>query len=124
MVEQQTEILRPETLIQEFKNFMRSCYRPENFLPGLKLGAGMRYVGETFDGSRTVEAFGQTLHTAVTTDTYTVFDLMVGYEFNNFDISLNIDNVADKTVVTSCLYRGDCFYGQQRTVTANVKYRF
>lgn len=101
-----------------------TTYRPESFLPGLKVGAGMRYVGETFDGSRTIEALGQTLHTAVTTDAYTVFDLMVGYEFNNFDISLNVDNVADKTVVTSCLYRGDCFYGQQRTITANVKYRF
>ena len=101
-----------------------ATYRPEQLLPGFKIGSGMRYVGKTYDGSRTIEAFGQTLHTAFETDSYTVFDFMVGYEFDSFDISLNVDNITDKDVVSSCLYRGDCFYGQKRTVTANVKYRF
>jgi iron complex outermembrane receptor protein len=49
---------------------------------------------------------------------------MIGYEFDNIDINFNIKNLSDKTVVTSCLYRGDCFYGQRRTVTANIKYKF
>ena len=99
-------------------------YRPERFLPGLKLGVGLRYVGETGDGSTDVVMNGQTVYQAVTTDSYELFDLMIGYEFDQFDISLNVDNVADDTVITSCLSRGDCFYGQRRTVTANVKYRF
>ena len=101
-----------------------ATYRPENFLPGLKLGLGGRYVGETSDGSVDVIMNDITLHTALNTDSYALFDLMVGYEFDQFDISLNVDNIADKTVITSCLARGDCFYGQRRTVTANLKYRF
>lgn len=101
-----------------------ATYRPEQLLPGLKLGLGMRYVGETSDGSTNVYLGDQAIYSALRTDSYHVIDLMIGYEFNNIDLSLNVDNVADDTIITSCLARGDCFYGQRRTVTANVKYRF
>lgn len=99
-------------------------YRPESFLPGLKLGLGGRYVGETSDGSVDVFIGDVKAHTALTTDSYTLFDALIGYEFDQFDVSINIDNIADKTVISSCLARGDCFYGQRRSITANVKYRF
>ncbi|MEC4728107.1 TonB-dependent siderophore receptor [Shewanella sp. D64] len=100
-------------------------YRPQSFWHGFKAGLGFRYVGETSDGSVDVlTPSGTRVHTALNTEAYHVFDLMLGYEFSAFDLSLNIDNVADETVITSCLARGDCFYGQRRTVTANVKYKF
>lgn len=99
-------------------------YRPEQSFEGFKVGAGFRYVGETYDGSRDITFMGQAINTRKVTDSYTLFDFMIGYEFDNIDINLNIKNLSDKTVVTSCLYRGDCFYGQRRTVTANIKYKF
>ncbi|MBQ4851618.1 TonB-dependent siderophore receptor [Pseudoalteromonas sp. MMG012] len=99
-------------------------YRPEQFISGFKVGAGFRYVGETYDGSRAIEFMGQSINSPKTTDSYTLFDFMIGYEFDNIDVNLNIKNLSDKTVITSCLYRGDCFYGQRRTVTANIKYKF
>ncbi len=102
-----------------------ATYRPQNFLSGLKLGAGVRYVGETSDGSaRVVLPDGSIANEPLLTDTYTLFDLMIGYEKGSYDFTLNVDNVSDKTVVTSCLARGDCFYGQKRTITASVKYKF
>ncbi|RJE77533.1 TonB-dependent receptor [Pseudoalteromonas sp. MSK9-3] len=99
-------------------------YRPEQSFEGFKVGAGFRYVGETYDGSRDITFMGQAINTRKVTDSYTLFDFMIGYEFDNIDINLNVKNLSDKTVVTSCLYRGDCFYGQRRTVTANIKYKF
>ncbi|TMO68864.1 TonB-dependent siderophore receptor [Pseudoalteromonas aurantia] len=99
-------------------------YRPEQSFEGFKVGAGFRYVGETYDGSRDITFMSQAINTRKVTDSYTLFDFMIGYEFDNIDINLNIKNLTDKTVVTSCLYRGDCFYGQRRTVTANIKYKF
>ncbi len=99
-------------------------YRPEQLLEGFKIGAGFRYVGETYDGSRDITFMGQAINTHKVTDKYTLFDFMIGYEFDNIDINLNVKNLSDKTVITSCLYRGDCFYGQRRTITANVKYSF
>ncbi|MEZ5472407.1 MAG: TonB-dependent siderophore receptor [Marinicella sp.] len=102
-----------------------ATYRPENFWPGFKLGAGVRYVGETSDGSaRVVGADGTVLNEPLLTQAYTLFDFMIGYEKGAYDFSLNVDNLTDKTTTTSCLARGDCFYGQKRTITASVKYQF
>ncbi|WP_404338702.1 TonB-dependent siderophore receptor [Pseudoalteromonas mariniglutinosa] len=93
-------------------------------LAGFKLGGGIRYVGETSDGSGYVESNNLVVNQPLKTDDYTVLDAMIGYEFNRYSISLQVKNLTDKTVITSCLYRGDCFYGQSRTVSANVRYRF
>jgi iron complex outermembrane receptor protein len=102
-----------------------ATYRPTQFWPGFKMGAGVRYVGETSDGSaRVVNADGTVLNEPLLTKAYTVFDFMIGYEKGAYDLSLNVDNLLDKTVATSCLARGDCFYGQTRTVTASLKYNF
>ena len=94
-------------------------YRPNTFWQGFKIGGGVRYVGESH-----FTTLQNGVATPVTTDTYTLFDLLLGYELGNFDVSLNVDNVTDKTVITTCLDRGDCFYGQRRTITANVRYSF
>ena len=102
-----------------------ATYRPEHFWPGFKVGAGVRYVGETSDGSAYVGLpDGTVLNDPLLTKSYTLFDMMVGFEKGAYDFSINVDNLSDKTVTTSCLARGDCFYGQQRTVTASLKYQF
>ncbi len=102
-----------------------ATYRPERFWPGFKLGAGVRYVGETSDGSaRVLGADGVVMNEPLLTKAYTLIDFMVGYEKGAYDFSLNVDNLTDKTTTTSCLARGDCFYGQKRTITASVKYQF
>lgn len=101
-----------------------ATYRADEWLPGLKFGAGIRHVGETYDGSRTVELNGQTLHQQLVTDNFNLIDMMIGYDIEHYQFSLQVDNVSDKTVITSCLFRGDCFYGQRRTISANVKYKF
>ncbi len=94
-------------------------YRPESFLPGFKVGLGTRYVGET-SFLTMIDEQSERYHTP----DYTMVDLMLGYEIGQFDFMINVDNLTDKTVVTTCLDRGDCFYGQQRTVTANLRYQF
>ncbi len=96
-----------------------TTYRPFDFWQGVKMGAGVRHVGAS--------NFITNLNGVATprqTDSYTVFNLMLGYEFEQLDISLNIDNATDETVIATCLDRGDCFFGQQRTITANVRYQF
>lgn len=99
-------------------------YRPASFWEGFKMGFGFRYIGETSDGSAYVALGGQVLNDPIITDDYTTFDAMLGYEADSYEVTLNVDNLGDKTVITSCLARGDCFYGQRRTVTANFRYKF
>ncbi|EKE84433.1 TonB-dependent siderophore receptor [Idiomarina xiamenensis] len=100
-----------------------ATYRPQQ-LQGFKVGAGARFVGNTWDGSAYVEQNGVVLNQPLETASYTLFDAMIGYDWANYSVSLHANNLTDKTVVTSCLARGDCFYGEQRTITANFKYHF
>ncbi|BFM15991.1 TonB-dependent siderophore receptor [Maricurvus nonylphenolicus] len=90
-------------------------YRFADELAGLRIGLGARYTGKTYDG---------TDNELLETDSYTLVDGMIGYELENWFISLNGRNLTDKEHLTSCLGRGDCFAGEARTVTADVRYKF
>ena len=100
-----------------------ATWRPVQ-LENWQFGAGVRYVGETSDGTAFVEQNGVVLNNPLTTDSYTLFDAMVGYNFGAYQLSLQAQNITDKTVITSCLARGDCFYGQRRAISANLRYNF
>lgn len=92
-----------------------TTWRPDGALEGFKAGAGLRYVGETVSENGTVRY--------VTPD-YTLGDLMVGYEWDQWDLAVNARNVTDEEYLTGCLTRGDCFPGLRRTVVANLRYKF
>ncbi|WP_084396565.1 TonB-dependent siderophore receptor [Henriciella aquimarina] len=92
-----------------------TTWRPDGMLEGFKAGAGLRYVGETVSENGTIRY--------VTPD-YTLGDLMVGYEWDQWDFAINARNVTDEKYLTGCLTRGDCFPGLRRTVVANLRYKF
>jgi iron complex outermembrane receptor protein len=80
---------------------------------GFTVGGGVRYLGESWDGMD-----------GIRTPSATLFDAMLAWDNGPLRLSLNVANLADKVQITTCLARGDCFYGQRRTVTANATYRF
>jgi iron complex outermembrane receptor protein len=82
-------------------------------LPGVTVGGGVRYVGESWDGTDTIR-----------TPDYTLFDAMIRYETGPWRFQVNASNLADKRHVTTCLARGDCFLGIGRTVLGSATYRF
>jgi iron complex outermembrane receptor protein len=88
-------------------------YRPEGEWEGFKAGFGLRYVGKTWDGV-------DKLHT----DPYLLADAMIGYETDRWAVALVGRNLFDKVHLTSCLARGDCFYGDRRSVALNVSTKF
>ena len=53
-----------------------------------------------------------------------LMDAMVGYENDRIDVALNVNNLADKTYISTCLARGDCFYGTERTAILRVAAKF
>jgi iron complex outermembrane receptor protein len=77
------------------------------------IGGGVRYVGPSWDGRDVLE-----------TPSFTLLDAMLGYETGPWKASLTVNNLTDKIHVTTCLNRGDCFYGMRRTLTANLRYSF
>ncbi|PPK49957.1 TonB-dependent siderophore receptor [Marinobacter persicus] len=85
-------------------------YTFTDLAPGLKLGGGARFVGETRDGSTKVPS-------------YTVFDMMAQFAFApQWQAQLNVTNVADREYVASC--SGYCYYGAERSVVGSVRYRW
>ncbi|QOZ24991.1 TonB-dependent siderophore receptor [Bradyrhizobium sp. CCBAU 51753] len=82
-------------------------------LPGVTVGGGVRYVGQSWDGADIIR-----------TPDYTLFDAMVRYENGPWRFQVNASNLADRRHVTTCLARGDCFYGIGRTVLSSLTYRF
>ncbi|MDH1265632.1 TonB-dependent siderophore receptor [Pseudomonas sp. GD03944] len=82
-------------------------------IPGFRAGAGVRYVGASWDGQDDLK-----------TPSTTLYDAMVGYQYKNWDFTVNATNLEDETYYTTCLARGDCFTGNRRTVTGTVAYSF
>lgn len=81
---------------------------------GLRVGGGVRYIGDNvgFGGGPKVPA-------------ETLYDVMLGYGIQNWDLSMNVQNLTDEEYISWCRGPGtDCGYGERRTVTANARYRF
>ena len=101
--------------IPETQASIWTTWRPDGAWEGFKAGAGIRYVGETVSENATL---------SYTTPDYTLGDLMVGYEWDQWDFSVNARNITDEDYLTGCLTRGDCFPGLRRTVVASLSYDF
>jgi len=82
-------------------------------ISGFSAGAGVRYVGASWDGTDSVK-----------TPSTTLFDAMLGYAYQDWSFTLTATNLEDETYYTTCLSRGDCFTGNRRTVVATASYSF
>ena len=79
----------------------------------LTVGPGIRYTGSSFDGADSLRTPG-----------FTLFDAMVAYERGPWRASLNAANAFDRIHLTTCLARGDCFFGARRNLVGGLSYRF
>ncbi|UPT85245.1 TonB-dependent siderophore receptor [Bradyrhizobium barranii subsp. apii] len=82
-------------------------------LPGITVGGGVRYIGQSWDGTDTIR-----------TPDYTLFDAMVRYDNGPWRLQVNASNLFDKRHLTTCRIGGDCFLGIGRTVLGSVTYKF
>ena len=81
---------------------------------GFQVGGGVRYIGESFDGSLN----------SLNTPAVTLADAMVAWEDDHWRAQLSVTNIADTKYLTSCLARGDCFLGVRRTLLGTLTYKF
>ena len=58
------------------------------------------------------------------TPSYAILDAMVGYEWENWDLTINSTNLTDEEYVATALSRGDVFFGQRRFVGVTLRHRF
>ncbi|TWT02865.1 TonB-dependent siderophore receptor [Reyranella sp. CPCC 100927] len=87
---------------------------------GLRLGAGVRYVGRTTNATNVDKIPG-----------YALFDASISYEVGNLihsleglKLSVSAANLFDKRYFTSSFYQGTVLEGNRRTVYATLSHRF
>ncbi|NHZ35916.1 TonB-dependent siderophore receptor [Massilia sp. CCM 8692] len=80
---------------------------------GFSAGAGARYLGASTDGMNQHEV-----------PDITLLDAMLAYSSGPLRVALNVTNLGDKVQISTCLARGDCFYGQRRAVALTARYTF
>jgi len=83
-----------------------------NGTPGFSAGAGVRWFSSFRDGS------------GPEVPSLTLVDAMLAYDTKRYRLALNANNLFDKVYVSTCLERGDCWYGARRSVVASVTYKF
>jgi iron complex outermembrane receptor protein len=81
-------------------------------LPGFSAGTGVRYMSSFNDGL------------APTTPTQSLVDGMFAWENDHWRYAINANNLEDKTYYSTCLSRGDCWYGARRNIIGSATYRW
>lgn len=81
-------------------------------LGSVSLGLGVRYLSEFRNPG--APAVPET----------TLFDATAEWVTGSWRLALQAANLADEVYVSTCLARGDCFYGARRTVSLSAGYRF
>jgi len=91
----------------------------EGALDGLRLGAGVRYVGYSWaDAENTMKV-----------PSYTLFDASVGYDLSKVgikgvDVRVNANNLTNESYIATCASLSFCYMGEERNVSATVSYAF
>ncbi|GAB7531635.1 ferrioxamine receptor FoxA [Pseudomonas sp. 3A(2025)] len=88
-------------------------------LDGLRLGAGVRYVGYSWaDAENTMKV-----------PSYTLYDASVGYDLGKvglkgLDVRVNANNLTNESYIASCASLSYCYVGEERNVSATLSYQF
>ncbi|MDI9227395.1 ferrichrome porin FhuA [Serratia bockelmannii] len=93
----------------------------ETAVSGLTLGSGVRYVGSS-------SSFNSDNTTFKVPD-YTLVDAPIKYDLARFglpgsSVGVNINNLFNKTYVSSCYRDYACYWGAERQVVATATFRF
>jgi iron complex outermembrane receptor protein len=82
---------------------------------GFSAGAGVRWMGSFTDVSS---------GTGPRIPGVALLDLVLAYDTATWRYALNVNNATDKDYFSTCLSRGDCWFGARRNVVASATYRF
>ena len=92
---------------------------PTAVVEGAGLGAGVRYVGNSFGGTYTTPAG---VAVPFTVPSVTLADLAMHYQLRQIRFAINVANLFDRTYVAGCYSGTACSYGDRRSVIGSVRY--
>ena len=80
---------------------------------GVRAGAGVRFVGRTWDGLDQLSVPSNTL-----------VDALFSVDLGRWRYAVNASNLFDKVYLATCLERGDCWFGSRRKVVGTLTRRW
>ncbi|SAK97266.1 TonB-dependent siderophore receptor [Caballeronia pedi] len=83
-------------------------------LNGLGFGAGVRYIGPSYGAA----------NDSFSVPGVVLLDAAAHYDIDHWRLALNVDNLADRTFVSSCATATKCFYGARRTIIGTARYQW
>jgi iron complex outermembrane receptor protein len=86
----------------------------DGFLRGFGFGGGVRYVGSSYADVANLSAV----------PSFVLGDAAVHYEWDQWRLALNVQNITDETYVATCQGVSACFYGDRRRVLGTVGYKW
>ena len=92
-----------------------SAWADYRFGNGVKAGLGVRFMGSTHGANGTAPA---------KIPSYTVFDAMLGYDFEHWALALNARNLTDRIYLGRNCDAYSCGYGERRSLVATATYRW
>lgn len=107
-----SEIGKPLIAVPRSVGALWADYRFGN---GLKVGLGGRFTGSNHGALDAAPA---------KVPSSTVFDAMIGYDYESWNLALNVRNLTDKDYFANCDQYSTCYYGDPRRVTATATYRW
>ncbi|WP_261842316.1 TonB-dependent siderophore receptor [Aliamphritea ceti] len=92
---------------------MASIFGKYRINEALEVGLGSRFVGSSDNGYGTLR-----------TPSVTLYDALASYDIADWQLSLNVRNLADKKFISACSGNSACYYGARRTILLNARYEF
>lgn len=121
----------PASVPEHMASLWAHYFFAEGPFAGLGVGAGVRYIGETYANNLNTYAGNP-----AKVDAFTLADASIRYdlsylnvpEFRGWEVAVNATNLFDKDYVSGCLGTADantqCWFGDRRTVLGSLKYKW
>ena len=112
-----TKSINTSTIGQQDKAVSKhqaNAWADYQFNNGLHLGLGIRFVGSNM---------GNQEKAPIEVSSYTLFDVSIGYQIDNWKLRINARNLGDKRYLSGCGSRG-CYYGERRKVVMSFTYNW
>ncbi len=104
----------PVAIPQDFGSLYADYTFQGGVLRGFGFGAGVRYVGSSF----------ATATNSLKVPDHVLMDASIHYDWDNWRLQANAQNLLDRRFVASCSDANSCFYGDRRRVNASLSYRW
>lgn len=105
---------RPSLVPKHQASLWANYEAPAGPFDGTSFGAGVRFIGSSFGDN------GDTLKVS----DYTPFDAALRYRWRNWQGSINVTNLFDRTYYSTCYPGGGCGFGEGRVVKGMLRARF